>query len=84
MYIRELFTFKPHPTNIDLVEVTTTCCECHHKVAFHTNEDAWFTGLKALSQGASMQKAFPDLKPEWRELLISRICPGCFDSICHD
>jgi len=48
------------------------------------DEGQWFAGLDALNKGALVQNAFPDLKPEWRELLISRICPPCFDAITHD
>lgn len=82
--IRELFTFRPHPTNIDLVRISTTCCDCHSTIQFDMDEAQWFSGLDALNRGALMQHAFPNLKPEWRELLISRICPSCFDAICHD
>lgn len=82
--IRELCTFAPHPTNIDKVRVTIPCCECRNKASFDIDEAQWFAGLEALGRSESMQRAFPNLKPEWRELLISRICPSCFDSICHD
>ncbi len=82
--IREMCTFRPHPTNIDKVSVFTTCCDCHSTVQFDMDEAEWFAGLDALNKGALMQNAFPNLKPEWRELLISRICPPCFDAITHD
>lgn len=82
--IREMLTFKPHPTNIDMVRISITCCECHNAIQFDMNEEEWFAGLAALNQGALMQHAFPNLQPSWRELLISRLCPCCFDSICHD
>ena len=82
--IRELFTFRPHPTNIDLVRVTTNCCECRQPHRFDIHEAQWFSGLEALTKGATMQAAFPNLQPHHRETLISRICPSCFDAICHD
>lgn len=82
--IREMCTFRPHPTNIDKVRISTTCCDCHSTVQFDMDEAQWFAGLEALGRCETMQRAFPNLKPEWRELLISRICPSCFDSITHD
>ncbi len=82
--IKELFTFRPHPTDIDLVRVSTKCCDCRTTVQFDIHEAEWFAGLMALQEGQLMQRAFPNLKPEWRELLISRLCPSCFDSITHD
>lgn len=82
--IRELFTFRPHPTNIDLVRVTVPCCECHRPHSFDIDEAQWFSGLDALNKGALMQHAFPNLNRDDREVLISRICPSCFDSITHD
>lgn len=80
--IRELFTFRPHPTNIDKVRVTVPCCECRQPHRFDIDEAQWFSGLDALSKGALMQNAFPNLAPHHREALISRICPSCFDAIC--
>lgn len=82
--IRELFTFAPHPTNIDKVRVTVPCCECRRPHSFDIDEAQWFSGLEALGNYQSMQNAFPNLAPHHRETLISRICPSCFDAICHD
>ena len=82
--IRELFTFSPHPTNIDKVRVSVKCCDCKGMHRFDIHEEEWFVGLAALSNGYLMQDAFPNLDPDNREALISRLCPNCFDSICHD
>lgn len=82
--IRELSTFRPHPTNIDLIRVSINCCDCKATIQFDVDEAEWFNGLHALSRGALMQNAFPNLNPNWREMLISRICPLCFDSLRHD
>lgn len=82
--IRELFTFRPHPTNIDLVRVSTNCCECRRPHRFDIHESEWFSGLMALQRGELIQQAFPNLHRDHREALISRICPSCFDAICHD
>jgi hypothetical protein len=31
-----------------------------------------------------MQRAFPTLSPDQREILITGICNRCFDAITHD
>jgi hypothetical protein len=80
----DLFTFEPHPTNIDKVRVSIPCCECRKTHRFDIDEAQWFSGLDAMGRGDLIQLAFPNLAPHHRETLISRICPSCFDSICHD
>ena len=77
-------TWTPHPTNIDSVRVSVTCCECRRSHRFDIHESEWFSGLTDIRSGALVQHAFPNLDPIHREALISRICPSCFDSICHD
>ena len=78
------YSAEPHPTDIDLVVVGIRCCECKSFNKFVIHEADWFKGLVRRHQGEAMQDAFPTLNPAQRELLISRICPRCFDSICHD
>lgn len=82
--ISELCTYQPHPTNIDLVRVSVTCCDCRRPHRFDIHESEWFSGLMALQQGELIQRAFPNLNRDHREALISRICPSCFDAISHD
>lgn len=82
--IRELCSFQPHPTNIDKVRVTVPCCECRRPHRFDIDEAQWFAGLDAVNKGALVQRAFPNLNRDDREVLISGICPSCFDNICHD
>lgn len=79
-----VFTADPHPTNIDLVRVSVRCAECKSLNRFDVPEADWFKGCYARAHGATMQEAYPNLNPDQRELLISRICPRCFDAICHD
>lgn len=76
--------FTPHPTNVDLVRISIPCSSCRKPHRFDMPEEDWFAGLDALTNGSLTQHAFPNLAPDHREMLISRICPRCFDRICHD
>jgi hypothetical protein len=82
--IRELCTVKPHPTDIDTVRITCTCIECRKPHRFDMPEEDWFAGIAALNRGELVQRAFPNLDRDHREMFLSRICPSCFDSISHD
>jgi hypothetical protein len=37
------------------------------------------SGYEAWQQGAFIQEAFPNLSPNCRELLMTGICPTCWD-----
>ena len=74
----------PHPTDETLVRISIRCCECKTIHQWDMSQDDWFTGLTNYANGALMQHAFSNLDADRREMLISRICPTCFDAICHD
>ena len=79
-----LLDFYPHPTNIDLVRVIIPCSECKAQHYFDMPEEEFFIGLfRRLRKNLPIQQCFPNLAPEHRETLVSRICPSCFDSICQ-
>ena len=62
----------------DKVVLVIPCVQCGvtHKVRVNLDDlEAWRNGDKLA------QEAFPYLSPEKRELLISRICPDCWNSI---
>jgi hypothetical protein len=77
------FSAEPHPTDIDLVRIGIRCCDCRSFNQFDIHEEDWFRGCFESHKGATIQSAFPTLSPPQRELLVSRICPRCFDGICH-
>lgn len=84
MRTRDFVIFEPHPTDIDKVRVTLKCVDCNRNQSFDMDETAFFSGMEKRRNGALIQHAFPNLSPEHREMLVSRICPSCFDAITHD
>lgn len=59
------------------VTLTTTCPECKSKNEIEAVEDdvkAWLAGMK-------LQYAMPYLSPDQREMLISGICPTCWNAL---
>ena len=56
------------------------CIECEDTITFDVPEE----GLVAFNHGALAQVAFPDVPAEHREMLISKICPKCWDRIFKD
>lgn len=62
----------------DKVTLSVKCCQCGtiHKVRVNLDDlEEWRNGDKLA------QEAFPYLSAEKRELLISRICPDCWNNI---
>lgn len=84
MRTRDFVIFEPHPTDIDRVRVTLKCVDCNKNHTFDMDETAFFSGMGKRRNGAPVQVAFPNLSPKHREMLVSRICPSCFDAITPD
>lgn len=60
--------------------IETTCPICHenHTVMVYTDD------FYAWKHEKNAQEAFPYLSAEEREMLISGICPDCWDSLFAD
>lgn len=61
----------------ELVFIDTVCpfCHEHHKVSVLKEEyDKWKSGML-------VQRAFPTMAPETRELLITGICSNCWETM---
>ena len=54
-----------------------TCNCCGKSYDLDVNPE----GLKAWKEGALIQRALPELEPEWRELILSGTCPTCWDEM---
>lgn len=57
--------------------IPVTCINC--KVRFNIEVD--YEDYFYWKEGMSVQKSFPYLSADERELLISRVCGKCFDSL---
>jgi hypothetical protein len=57
--------------------IAIKCVECGKVVEFEVDE----VGLEAWYNGALIQQALPDLPASLREMLITEICPACFDKL---
>jgi len=62
------------------IQFTVKCRRCGIDHVFNVKEDSY----KAYMNGACVQDAFPELSPEYREILISGLCDNCFDRIFQD
>lgn len=64
--------------NNEKMNIQVPCVNCgkiHNVRVYYNDWVAWRNGEKLV------QEAFPYLTPEKRELLISRICPKCWDEM---
>lgn len=59
------------------IMVPTTCPFCGHTTYIQCDKDAY----DRWQNGMSIQDAMPDMTPEDREMLISGICPSCWDDM---
>jgi hypothetical protein len=73
---------EPHKSG--KMKITRLCPDCKQPSAFLISHDDWYDGTGRLNEGATMQRAFPTLSPDQREILITGICNRCFDAITHD
>lgn len=53
------------------------CCVCGEQAVVTVTKD----GLEAWRGGAYVQRAFPEMKPDQRELLVSGTHPKCWDEL---
>jgi len=60
------------------VTVVTVCPMCGHANEVAVNEEDYFNWS---FDGALVQDAFPYLSADEREMLISGICPKCWDKL---
>ena len=63
-----------------MIGIKTTCPYCGKQTIINVDELAWGKYQK----GEFIQKAFPELNPAQREMLITGICPECWDRIFDD
>ena len=63
--------------NYKEVSIVTECPFCGHANFVEVNEDDYFDW----QDGELAQNAFPYLSADEREMLISGICPKCWDSM---
>jgi hypothetical protein len=61
----------------DMIDVDATCINCKKVVDFELPLAAWNAWL----HGELIQRCFPDMDPDRREILISGVCGVCFDDI---
>ena len=56
------------------------CVMCNQSIIMEVSEE----GLKKWQQGELIQDALPELTDDEREMLMSGICPTCWDKIFSD
>lgn len=61
-------------------QIKTVCPLCGKETIIEVEESAW----EQYEAGDLAQNCFPDLSPDKREMLISGICPECFDKAFPD
>ena len=66
--------------NMKEVEVVTRCPMCGRANFIAVNENDYFDW----DDGAHAQDAFPYLNDNEREMLISGICPDCWDAMVEE
>lgn len=59
------------------MKIERFCPHCHKPHTIEVNESQYLDWMA----GKNIQIAFPDLSADQRELLISGICPECWDEI---
>lgn len=63
------------------VTIVTECPICHHANEVMVNEEDYFAWA---FDGELVQSAFPYLSADEREMLVSGICPTCWDKMFPD
>ena len=59
------------------MKITIKCRECEEDFTF----EAPMSGILKWKDGMLIQKALPELSAELREVLISHVCPKCWDTM---
>ena len=62
------------------MKIERICPHCHKLQTIEVNEIQYSDWMA----GKNIQKAFPDLTADQREILMSGICPECWDEIFQD
>lgn len=57
-----------------------TCRFCNKEITVQADKEKF----NRLDTGEHVQNIFPELNPNYRELMISGICGECFDEIFHN
>ena len=65
----------------EMIGYRVTCSSCGEEKIVPMTEEQYIRLDEGLSVGMHIQDAVPDLKPEWREMFISGICPDCLNKI---
>jgi len=65
---------------MEMMWITTVCPICGEVFEFDVPAD----GYRAWQEGELIQNAMPNLAPEYREMLMSHICPFCWDAMFSD
>jgi hypothetical protein len=65
---------------METIKFSVKCVECNKEIGLEVPIEGYFKWL----DGTHIQTALPDLAPELRELLISGICPKCWDEMFAD
>lgn len=59
------------------VEIIIRCMICNKLHTLNVDKEA----LRRWENGEVIQKCFPNMSADHRELMISNICPKCFDEL---
>lgn len=59
---------------------SVTCRKCGKTIEFPTFREDW----ERFEKGEGVQYALPYISPAYRELLISGLCPECWDEIMQN
>lgn len=62
------------------IEITKECNVCKHSITFSVSEN----GYKQFLKGTHVQVALPGVAAGLREMLLSGICPKCWDELFKD
>lgn len=72
-----MVTSQSDGESVAVVKISRTCIKC----ASERIIEAPVKGLAEWSHGGLIQDAMPDLSAEDREMLISGICPSCWEEM---
>lgn len=70
----------PKRLKIEQTNLTVRCNVCKHSITFPVDRD----GYERFINGMHIQRALPDVSPGLRELMLSGICPKCWDRLFKD
>ena len=62
------------------MKIQRECPHCHKLQIINVDDNQYNDWLA----GKNIQRAFPDLSPNQREILMSGICPECWEEIFPD